>query len=72
MLRLIESVYLIDEQNRLLPLRAQTMARIVREAPNVRDAARYCAQRFEMSDGEVGHKPGERGFPCAGRPPEDH
>ena len=72
LLRLVEAVDLVDEEDRALPLLAEPLACFSDDAAEVSDAGRDGGDGLEVGLRERGDDAGEGGLAGAGRAPEDH
>ena len=70
LLRPVEAVNLIDEQQRPLPA-APPLPRLLEGFAQIRDAGEHRRQRDEVEAGPGRHDPGQRGLAAAGRPPQN-
>ena len=71
LLRLVEAVDLVDEDDRL-PSEDAPLFRLPHHVLDVLDPARHGRERHEAGVGRQGDDVRERGLSHAGRPPEDH
>jgi hypothetical protein len=71
LLRLVEAMHLVDEQDGAPPLLRHHLGLLHRLA-DVLDAGKHRRQRDEFGIEAVGHQPRQRGLADARRAPEDH
>ncbi len=72
LLRLVESVDLVEEEDRALSVRAEPLARARDHLAHLRDGRRHRRELLECRAGRVGDDAGQRRLAAAGRPVEDH
>ena len=72
LLRLVEAVHLVEEQDRALPVLRQAAARELDDVAHVLHTCRHRRARLEGPAGRARHQPGERGLARARRSPQDH
>ncbi len=70
LLGLVEAMDLVDEQDGLTPVEAQTIARFGHDRPHLRDAAHDRRDGHELSADGLGENPGQAGLAASGRSPE--
>src|SRR4029453_10129719 len=72
LLRFVEMMDLIDEQDRLLPGRAEAIRRRSDDATHFRDIAFHATDSNESCVSFLGNDAGKRGLSAAGRARENH
>jgi hypothetical protein len=72
LLRLVESVDLVDEDDRLRAAGLPFPARFLHQRPDLFDRAAGGGERDELGPGLIGDDARQGGFSGTGRPPEDH
>src|SRR3989442_165189 len=71
LLRLVEVVDLVAEQDRAPPLVLEPLRRLLDDLPHPSHAFRDCRERLQVAIGVIGDDSGERRLSRARRPPED-
>ena len=72
LLPLVEAVDLVDEEDRPQPVPPEAVSSARDDRPHVVHARGHRRELLERRAGPVGHDPGDRRLPRAGRPEQDH
>ena len=72
LLRLIEAMNFVHEQDSALLLHSQTLAGLRRHPAKLGHSRRDGAHALEVAPGDIGNEVGERGLARAGRSPQDY
>ncbi len=72
LLRLVEAVHLVDEQDGVAAMLLQHLLRLRDRLADVLHAGQHRRQRHELGIEGLRHQPRQRGLAHARRPPQDH
>ena len=72
LLRLVEAMDLVDEEDRPQAVRAEALSRAGDDSAHVVDTRGNSGDLLERGAGALGDDPRDRGLPRPGRPEEDH